>query len=76
MSYASSTSLHVGAAVVDGPEDPAYATLVGTEVLPSVAALARSSQVLAPVADHMVLADSPRSWPAAWRRPSRSRTTC
>jgi capsular polysaccharide biosynthesis protein len=47
--YTSSVSLFVGAAVVDGPEDPAYATLVPDEVLPSVAALGNSTTVLARV---------------------------
>ncbi|MCU1614736.1 MAG: Capsular polysaccharide biosynthesis protein, partial [Frankiales bacterium] len=37
--YRSSVTLYVGATLVDGPQDPAYATLVRSEILPSVAAL-------------------------------------
>ncbi|MGY1708523.1 hypothetical protein ACI8AC_03340 [Geodermatophilus sp. SYSU D00758] len=59
VSYASSVSLYVGAAVVDGPQDPAYAALVETEVLPSIAALTRSARVLAPVADRLGRSTAP-----------------
>ena len=48
--YRSSVSLYVGAAAVNGREDPAYATLIPTEVMPSIAALGNSTAVAARVA--------------------------
>jgi capsular polysaccharide biosynthesis protein len=57
--YRSSVTLYVGATLVDGPQDPAYATLVRSEILPSVAALGRSASVLAQVSDSTGLSASP-----------------
>lgn len=58
-SYSSSVSLYVGASVVAGDDDPAYATLVQDQVLPSVAALATSTGVLQRVAGELHLPGSP-----------------
>jgi capsular polysaccharide biosynthesis protein len=60
VTYQSTVSLYVGASVVSGDEDPAYAALVQTRVLPSVAALARSSAVL----QHAAASVSPSASPA------------
>jgi capsular polysaccharide biosynthesis protein len=57
--YRSSVSLYVGAATVDGPEDPAYASLIPTDVLPSIAALGNSTTVTARVAATLHLSVSP-----------------
>lgn len=58
--WRASTTLYVAAAEAGGPDGAAYAARVRRDVLPSVAAVARSATVLEPVIDELALPTTPR----------------
>ncbi len=58
--WRASTSLYITATEADGPEGTAFAARVRRDVIPSVAAVARSATVLEPVIDQLALPTTPR----------------